>query len=678
MSLSASSLGIVEEMLHGVLIRDSYRWLENGNISETRQWLEDQERRTNAYFSSCTALGHLKDRVRTLLSVDAVDQPARLGIDLFYRRRSCNQEQGCIYVRRGETGNEHCLVDPSEEGPFTSVSIHRISDDGALLAFEIKKGGRDQVAIRVVDTKSGRILPCDIEQGYGRGFVFDANMRGCYFCQEAPSATGHHIIRHRVFTEPDRDRVVFSRPRTIGSRLVLAGDKSHIGAIWMHMGDAGLVCDFLVASQSSDGEWKCVFRDKPLPVVPAIHRGRIFVLSYEGKPNGAIVELGIDGREIRSIVPERDAPPSQIAMAGNRFFVVYLANGRHSLHSWTSEGQYAGEIDIPTNGTIQLLNQHGPIGDNFFYTVETFAHSPAIFEYRTRAECTVPFEQSPQSLEHSTCEVVKSRYASTDGTSIPVTLVARDRLALRENRPVIMTAYGGFGVAMTPRYSVLVTIMMELGAVFVIPHIRGGGEFGKPWHEAGRRRNRQTAIDDFIAAAEWLCTNGITAPSRLAIFGGSNSGLLVGAAMTQRPGLFRAVLCIAPLTDMVRYERFDQASKWQDEFGSAANEDDFPALLSYSPYHRVRRNVDYPSTLFVSGDLDERCNPAHARKMTALLQGRAAQRNPILIDYSAERGHSPVMPLSVRISALSRRLAFLCRELEIPVFPEVPYELTDC
>jgi len=676
--LSASTTGTVEEMLHGVLVRDSYRWLESGDIPETRQWLEDQERRTNAYFSSYAALDHLKERVCALLSVDVVDQPARLGIDLFYRRRSGNQEQGCIYVRRGETGSELCLINPAVEGPFTSVGVHRISDDATLLAYEVKKGGRDQIAIRVVDTRSGLTLPGEIRQGHARGFAFDANRIGFYFCQEAPSAIGHHIIRHRVFAEPDRDRVVLSRPRTTGSRLVLVADKSHLGAIWVHTGDTGLVCDFLVASQSRDGDWKCVFRDKPLPMVPAIHRGRIFTLTFEGRPNGAIVELTMDGGEVRVIVPERDTAPSQIVIAGDRFFVLYLENGRQYLHNWTLEGKYTGEIDIPGDGTIQLLNQPGPIGDSFFYTVESFAHPPAIFEYRTGVECAVPFEQSPQSRELGTCEVVESRYTSKDGTAIPITLVARDRIALRENRRVIMTGYGGFGVAMTPRHSVLVNIMMELGAIFVVPHIRGGGEFGRPWHEAGRARNRQTAIDDFLAAAEWLCAEGITTPSTLAIFGGSNSGLLVGAAMTQRPGLFRAVLCIAPLMDMVRYEQFDQAAKWREEFGSVTNEADFQALYSYSPYHRVRKNVDYPATLFVSGDLDERCNPAHARKMTALLQARSVQRNPILIDYSVERGHSPVMPLSVKINALSRRLAFLCRELSIPLSEEVPHELTGC
>jgi prolyl oligopeptidase len=205
----------------------------------------------------------------------------------------------------------------------------------------------------------------------------------------------------------------------------------------------------------------------------------------------------------------------------------------------------------------------------------------------------------------------------------------------------------------------------DLGAIFAIPHVRGGGEFGKAWREAGRARNRQTTFDDFIRAAEWLCQQGVSSPEQLAIFGGSNSGLLVGAAMTQRPDLFAAVLCIAPLLDMIRYESFDQAGRWRHEYGSIKDADDFQALYAYSPYHRIAEDVDYPATLFVTGDKDDRCNPAHVRKMAARLQERPAQKAPVVVDYSEERGHSPVLPLSVRVAALARRITFLCRQLGI-------------
>jgi prolyl oligopeptidase len=220
---------------------------------------------------------------------------------------------------------------------------------------------------------------------------------------------------------------------------------------------------------------------------------------------------------------------------------------------------------------------------------------------------------------------------------------------------------------MTPQFSVFVAVMLALGAVFAIPSIRGGSEFGKEWYEAARSKNRQVAFDDFIAGAQWLCDQQITTHEQLAIFGGSNSGLLVGVAMTQRPDLFRAVLCIAPLLDMVRYERFDEARKWRFEYGTVEERDEFASLYAYSPYHHVQEALNYPATLFVAGDKDTRCNPAHVRKMAALLQGRSAQSSAILVDYTSERGHSATLPLNVRIDALTRRVAFVCSELGILV-----------
>jgi prolyl oligopeptidase len=228
-----------------------------------------------------------------------------------------------------------------------------------------------------------------------------------------------------------------------------------------------------------------------------------------------------------------------------------------------------------------------------------------------------------------------------------------------------MTSYGGYGVSMTPQFSVFVAFLIERGCLFALPGIRGGSEFGIEWHNAAKRRNRQRAVDDFVAAAEWLVKTGRTQPDQLAIFGGSNSGLLVGAALTQQPQLFRAVICMVPLLDMLRYHLFDSAYIWKEEFGTSDDPEDFAALAGYSPYHRVRNGEAYPATMFVSGDADQNCNPLHARKMTARLQEANVSRHPILLDYSTFRGHSPVLPLSERIEALTDRMTFLCDQLHL-------------
>jgi prolyl oligopeptidase len=246
-------------------------------------------------------------------------------------------------------------------------------------------------------------------------------------------------------------------------------------------------------------------------------------------------------------------------------------------------------------------------------------------------------------------------------------LVGRAEILEAGAHPTIMTSYGGYGVPMTPQFSVFVAFLLERGCLFALPNIRGGSEFGAEWHNSAKRRHRQVAFDDFIAAGEWLIETERSEPHKLAIFGGSNSGLLVGAAMTLRPDLFRAVVCMVPMLDMLRYHLFDNAHISKDEFGTSDASDDFAVLLSYSPYHNVRDGIAYPATMIVSGDSDQNCNPLHARKMTARLQAANVSAYPIFLDYSRYRGHSPVLPLSERIEALTDRMAFLCDQLQIPV-----------
>jgi prolyl oligopeptidase len=307
---------------------------------------------------------------------------------------------------------------------------------------------------------------------------------------------------------------------------------------------------------------------------------------------------------------------------------------------------------------------YGP--EPFFLYGESFTRPPTTFCYQHHEDEPVVWNQRLQPASKLPIITRKCSYFSKDGTEIGMTLIGSEVAFQSGEQPLIMTAYGGFGLTTTPQFSAFVTVLLGLGFLFSVPEIRGGGERGRSWHEAARGRKRQVAFDDFIAAADWLCRESFTTPRQLAIFGGSNSGILVGAAITQRPDLFRAAVCVAPLLDMVRYHHFDRAHVWANEYGTAEDPDDFRALLGYSPYHRVQDETNYPAVLFVCGDRDTRCNPAHSLKMTARLQEREAQQYPILLDHSEERGHAPTMPLSVRVESLTRRIAFLCRELRVP------------
>lgn len=667
MPLSKAAQPPVEELIHGTLVFDTFRWLEDRQLPETEEWIRDQQRRCDKYFAECCSLDALRNRVRQYLDTGVVDEVASVTGQYFYRRRAQGQEQASIYVRDIETGMERLLVDPSGLGPFASIGIHGISQDGSLLAYDLRHGGGDRKTIRIVDVVSGRTLSDSIPSSYARGFSFAPDCQGFYYCQEGPQTANDHTVRFHRFRAPGDDQICFQVPRTHGSRLILTADEVHLGATITHQQDDILQVELWIARHSEPGEWICVFASRTLPFVPMLKRGRVFAISYEEAPGGKFVELNLADGEIRTVVPAQAAKIRQVVVAGDKVFLNYLEQFAHSIHCWDNAGNDLGKLPLPPDGTVQIMQHYGSAVDNLFFSFESFSEPPAILEYEIVTSELHFWHRRSAAVTRPLCTAWQESYPSRGGVNIPVTLVAQGGIDRTEPAPAIMTGYGGFGVSITPRFSVLASVMMDLGCTFVLPHIRGGGEFGKDWHEAARGRNRQVAFDDFIAASEWLCEKNITSPAQLAIFGGSNSGLLVAAVMVQRPELFRAVLCIAPLLDMVRYESFDQAAQWQHEYGSVADPQEFAALHSYSPYHNVEEDINYPGVLFVSGDQDDRCNPAHVRKMAARLQDRLSQRSPILVDYSERRGHSPSMPLSVRVEALTRRIAFLCKELDIPI-----------
>jgi prolyl oligopeptidase len=353
-------------------------------------------------------------------------------------------------------------------------------------------------------------------------------------------------------------------------------------------------------------------------------------------------------------------------VSGDRIFVRYLRELRSEIEVFDLTGTPLGQVPIHSPDTVRLLGG-ADTGGEILFEQESFTRPIRISCYRAGdagatlwAERKVPFDS--EAFRHT-----QAWFEANDGSRIPMFLAGREEVLAGGSHPVIMTGYGGYGVPMTPQFSVLVAFLMERGCLFALPNIRGGSEFGAQWHEAAQRGKRQVAFDDFLAAAEWLIAMGKTEPKRLAIFGGSNSGLLVGAALTQRPELFCAVLCMVPMLDMLRYHLFDNAHVWREEFGCADNSEDFPALLGYSPYHHVTEKTAYPAIMLVSGDADQNCNPMHARKMTARLQAANASDNPIFLDYSRYRGHSPVLPLSERVEALTDRLAFLSDRLQLAV-----------
>jgi prolyl oligopeptidase len=405
----------------------------------------------------------------------------------------------------------------------------------------------------------------------------------------------------------------------------------------------------------------------PAPFIPFLVGKRL--LAYRsGNSNGEIVELDLESNGwIRDIIPESELRIRQWDLFGDRIVVTYLSGTESLIRIWSVEGALLETLPSTSGSTRRLIPTYSEDADEYFLNSESYTSPPRLVRYKRDNAVGEPWGEDIASRLVPTLNMRKVTYRSKDGVEITMSLLSAGDMSQFKLRPAIMTAYGGFGHIITPQFSTFLSVLLRLGFLFALPEIRGGGERGTAWHEAARGRRRQVAFDDFISGAEWLCEQDFTLAKKLAVFGGSNSGLLVGAAITQRPDLFGAALCIAPLLDMVRYHLFDRARVWSGEYGTSDDPEDFRALLAYSPYHRIQQDVDYPAVLFVTGDQDTRCNPAHARKMAAYLMDRRAQKRPILVDHSAERGHSPNMPLSVRVEAITRRIAFLCHELGVEV-----------
>jgi prolyl oligopeptidase len=668
-----STLEPVTDVFHGVPVTDPYRWLEDQDSPRTRAWIEEQTRYARSYLDSIPGRQRIRERIRELLAVETYDSLQKADGRYFFRKRLPDQEQPCIYMRDGTDGEDQLLIDPLERGTgkFTAAKPLRISLDGRLLLYEVKEGGERTGTFELLEIATRKRLPDLLPRGYLRGFAFAPDGKSFYFVHEAINAERpfYRAVYHHVLGTPvGKDQEIFFAGEDEKIRLGLFSHGKRL---------VFLVCQFREKT-IRDAYLHPLGGDRlPIPIFQNLEShvnlrllaDRILAITDRDAPNRRIVEIRLHDNgqhEWIDIVPEIETPINNWLVVGDRIFVSYMKEMIPQVIIFDMKGRKMGEMPVGFDETIRIIGG-SPESDELLLETESFSKPIGIFRYSPKTnertlwvKRNIPFD--PANYDHS-----QISYTSKDGTSVPMYLVGRSDVLKKTGNPTIMTSYGGYGVSMTPQFSIFVAFLMERGCLFALPNIRGGSEFGVGWHNAAKRRNRQTAYDDFLSAAEWLIKTGRTSPGKLAIFGGSNSGLLVGAALTQRPDLFGAVVCMVPMLDMLRYHLFDNANVWRDEFGTVDDPDDFAALAKYSPYHQVRHGVAYPATMIVSGDADRNCNPLHARKMTARLQAANVSEHPIFLDYSKFRGHSPVLPLSERIEALTDRMTFLCDQLQLPV-----------
>jgi prolyl oligopeptidase len=668
-----SPIEVVTDFLHGVPIADPYRWLEDQDSPRTRAWIAEQTRYARNYLDAIPRRDLIRRRIREFLAVETYDSLQKAGDRYFFRKRLPDQEQPSIYMRVGADGEDCLLVDPQEwaTGNHTAVTPITVSPDARLLLFEVKEGGERTGAFALLDIEARKRLPDFLPRGYLRGFAFAPDGKSFYYIHEAIEAKRpfyRAAYLHVLGTPANEDQEIFFAGEDEKIRLALFSDSRRLVLLLYRFLEKTLT-DIYLRSFEGTALLEPIFRGIDYSLGLRLVGDRIFAITDRDAPNRRIVEIRLreDGQHAWiDIVPETHIPIGTWLVVGERLFVSYTKQMKHTIRIFDFSGKALGELPIHSDETFRMVFG-SPDSDELLVETESFTEPIGIFRYSAKtneralwAKKSIPFD----STDYSYSQVW---FMSKDGTRIPMYLVGHRDVLTRTGNPTIMTSYGGYGVSMTPQFSVFVAFLMERGCLFALPNIRGGSEFGVAWHEAAKRRNRQTAYDDFLCAAEWLIDSGRTAHDKLAIFGGSNSGLLVGAALTQRPDLFRAAVCMVPMLDMLRYHLFDNAHVWKEEFGSTDDPDDFAALAKYSPYHQVRQGTAYPATMIVSGDADRNCNPLHARKMTARLQTANVSEHPIFLDYSKFRGHSPVLPLSERLEALTDRMAFLCDQLQLSV-----------
>ena len=668
-----SPMEAVTDFLHGVRVTDPYRWLEDQDSPRTRLWLENQTRYARAYLDGIQGRERIRARIHEFLAVESCDSLQKAGNRYFFRKRFPDQEQSCIYMREGPQGEDRLLIDPlkRDTGNYTAVKPLRISPDGRLLLYEVKEGGERTGTFELLEIATRKRLADLLPRGYLRGFGFAPDSKSFYYVHRSMDAKCpfyRAAYRHVLGTPFSEDQEIFFAGESENIRLALISDSKRLVLLVYRFLEKTLT-DIYLKPFEREGPPEVICREIDFSLRLQLSNDRIFAITDRNAPNRRIIEIRLHANgkhEWIDIVPERKSTIRRWMVARDCIFVSYLNEMISQICIFDFHGRRIGEVPIQSGETIRMIGG-SPDTDELLIETESFTKAVGIYRYSAKnnelilwAKKNVPFDSA--SYSH-----IQTWYASKDGTRIPIFLVARRDVLTRNGNPTIMTSYGGFGVSMTPQFSVFVAFLMERGCVFALPNIRGGSEFGPDWHNAAKRRHRQTAFDDFLSAAEWLIKTGRTSPKKLAVFGGSNSGLLVGAALTQRPDLFRAVVCMVPILDMLRYHLFDNTIVSRDEFGTADDPNDFAALAKYSPYHQVREGVAYPATMIVSGDADGKCNPLHARKMTARLQAANVSGHPILLDYSKFRGHSPVSPLSMRIEGLTDRMAFLCDQLQLEV-----------
>ncbi|WP_067141091.1 prolyl oligopeptidase family serine peptidase [Microtetraspora malaysiensis] len=663
--------------LHGTPVPDPYRWLEDADAPATKEWLDAQD----DLFKSAELPDRerFRERVAALLRSGSVGPPAWRGERRFFMRRTPDQEHAVLYVADGQ--GERALIDPMALDPsgLTTLDSYQPDKEGARLAYQISVGGDEESRLHVLDVETGEVIEGPIDRCRYSPIAWLPGGEAFYYVRKlAPSEVPEgeeqfhrRVYLHRVGTSPDGDVLIF------GEGL----EKTNYYGVSVSRDGRWLTVSAAQGTAPRNDLWVADLTASPLeaPALVTVQEGvdaqtglhfgrdgRLYVFTDRDAPRARICVTSPETptyEHWRDLIPEdSEAVLSDFAILDDLDEPVMLVGWtRHAvseiaIHTLET-GVRIGEVPTPGLGSIGGITERPEGGHEAWFSYTDNTTPPSVYRFDARTGETSLWAASPGAVEVPTVNTEQVVYRSKDGTEVHMLVISREGSG---PRPTILYGYGGFGIPMTPGYSGSILAWVEAGGVYAIAQLRGGGEQGEQWHRDGMLGNKQNVYDDLHAAAEHLIATGVTTPEQLGISGGSNGGLLVGAALTQRPELYAAVVCSAPLLDMIRYEKFGLGETWNVEYGSASVPEEFGWLWSYSPYHHVREGVSYPATLFTVFASDTRVHPLHAWKMTAALQHAQAADRPILLRNEAEVGHG-ARAVSRSVDLAADQLAFLAR-----------------
>jgi prolyl oligopeptidase len=638
---------------HGTKIADPYRWLEDDNSLETAAWVQAENKVTFGYLESIPFRARVKQRLEALYNYPKYSAPFRKKDKFFFYKNDGLQNQNVLYVQTGLDGTPEVLIDPnawSADGT-ARLTAFALSKDGKYAGYGISRSGSDWQEYFVMEVATKKTLSDTLHwvkvsglSWYKDGFFYsryDAPEKG----HELSSKNENHkVFFHRVGTTQSEDELIYQDP-THPQRFHFVGttDDERFAILNISERGTGKKGNALFYRDLSKGEKTFTpivaeIGDDDYVVVDDIGSSFLIQTNHHA-PNGKVVLYNPETKSWKDILPEKPEPLEGAGTAGEKLFATYLKDVTTRAYVYDLDGKPENEIGLPGLGTAGGFG--GERDDRFvFYTYTSFDSPPAIFRYDIDSRKSSLF-RSPEipGFDPSQYETHEVFYKSKDGTSVPMFLVYKKGLKLDGTNPTLLYGYGGFNISTSPSFSSLRIALLEQGFVYASANLRGGGEYGEKWHDAGTKLRKQNVFDDFIAAAEWLIANKYTSSEKLAILGGSNGGLLVGAVMNQRPELFRVAVAQVGVMDMLRFHKFTIGWNWIPDYGSSDNPEEFKALAAYSPLHNIKAGVKYPATLITTSDHDDRVVPAHSFKYAATLQEKAATANPVIIRIETRSGH---------------------------------------